>query len=72
MNSNVVTILSKQSKVSENKIYELIEEISYSLIREGCNTSNLKFNEYLVRRLRKRLKIEDSKTYKTFKEFFKE
>ena len=70
--NDIVAVLSKKSKISESKIYELLEEISMTLIKEGCNSTDPRFLPYLMRRVRKRLKIQESNIYKTFKDFFKE
>lgn len=68
---NVIQKLSKQTKVSEKLIQSYMEDITMSLIKEGCPPTDPKFHQYLLRRVRKRLKIEESPTYKTFKQFFK-
>ena len=69
---NIIKKLAEESKQSELYIGNLTKEISITLIREGCEVTNPKFLQYLIRRLRKRLKIEESPVYKTFKQFFKE
>lgn len=47
-------------------------EIAHTLSKEGCEKTDPRFLRYLIRRTRKRLKIQESKTFITFKEFFKE
>jgi 3-deoxy-D-arabino-heptulosonate 7-phosphate (DAHP) synthase len=64
--------LIKESKQSETYILNLTKEIEQRLIFEGCSVDNPKFLQYLVRRLRKKLKVEESKVYMTFRQFFKE
>lgn len=70
--NDIIKKLAIESKNSEVYVIELTKEISTTLVREGCEESNPKFLQYLIRRLRKRLKIEESPVYKTFKQFFKE
>lgn len=70
--NEIIKKIAKETKQSEAQIAGLVGELSDLLGREGCTVDNPNFLQYLVRRLRKRLKIEESKTYKTFKEFFKE
>lgn len=71
MNS-LVEKFSKAANVSEIEVERLIESITTALTYEGCPESDPRFFSYLTRRLRKRLKIEDSSALKTFKQFFKE
>lgn len=68
----IIQKLSNESKQSINKVTNLLDEISCNLIKEGCEETDPRFLQYLVRRARKRLKIQESKAYKTFKEFFKD
>jgi hypothetical protein len=66
----IIEKLSTESNVPVNLIGQMVEEISASLVKEGCAESEPRFMKYLIRRLRKRLKIEESTTYKSFKQFF--
>jgi hypothetical protein len=66
----IIEKLMKETKQTERDLKILISEISFCLIKEGCEKSDPRFTQYLVRRMRKRLKIEESKTYKSFKQFF--
>jgi hypothetical protein len=66
----IVEKLARESKVSEEEIKLMIETITTRLIYEGCPKDNPKFTQYLIKRLRTRLKIAESKTYQTFKQFF--
>lgn len=68
----IIKKLSIESKKSERSINLLLIDISNNLIREGCERSDPRFLQYLIRRTRKRLKIQESTVYKTFKNFFKE
>lgn len=68
--NNIIEKISKETKVSVSKIQTMCDEISILLVNEGCKKDEPRFLQYLIRRLRKRLKIEESKTYKTFKQFF--
>lgn len=70
--NDIIKILSQESGKLERDIVILVDDVTRILIKEGCEITNPKFSQYLVRRLRKRLKIEESTTYLTFKEFFKE
>ena len=75
MELNLTKIISKysiESKISHNKIEELCGMIAETLRKEGCLVDDPRFIHYLVRRLRKRLKLSDANTLKTFKNFFKE
>jgi hypothetical protein len=67
---NIIEKIAKESGVRFRKVEEMCDEISYQLIREGCYKNDPRFLQYMIRRLRKRLKIEESTTFKTFKEFF--
>jgi hypothetical protein len=69
---NIVRKLSQESKKPESVIRELMGSISFILLKEGCEKTDPRFLRYLIRRTRKRLKIQESQTFKTFKEFFKE
>jgi len=69
---NIIKKLSKDSKKSEKLIEILLLNITENLLIEGCTTSDPRYMQYLIRRARKRLKIPESNTYKTFKNFFKE
>ena len=69
---NIITTLSKLTKISEQVISNYYEQIAMLLLKEGCSSDDPRFYPYLIRRLRKRLKIKESTTYKTFKEFFKD
>lgn len=70
--NTIIENLAKKTKKSEQYIMALVEEISLSLLKEGCLSDDPRFFQYLIRRIRKRLKIQESSTYKTFKQFFKE
>jgi len=67
---NILEKISKETGVSIHTIKEMCDEISNTLLYEGCKKDEPRFLQYLIRRLRKRLKIEESKTYQTFKQFF--
>lgn len=69
---SIITKLAKTTGLGELYITSLMADITITLIKEGCLQTDPKFQAYLIRRVRKRLKIEESKTYKTFKQFFKE
>lgn len=64
--------LAKQTKLSSKYIETLINEVSQNLINEGCSATDPRFYSYVLKRVNKKLKIEESSTIKTFKEFFKE
>ena len=66
----IVEKLAKDSNFTERSIYCMIEDITKSLIKEGCEEKDPRFIQYLIRRVRKRLKIEESSTLKSFKQFF--
>jgi hypothetical protein len=68
----IIKKLAFESKKSERSISLLFEDISGNLIREGLERCDPRFLQYLIRRARKRLKIQESPVYKTFKNFFKE
>lgn len=67
----IIEKFAKEAKVTESSVKTLVETISTDLFYEGCNKNDPRFYQYLVRRLRKRLNIEESITYKSFKQFFK-
>lgn len=69
---SLIRQLTKQTKLSSKYIETLINEVSQTLINEGCSANDPRFYSYLLKRLNKKLKIEESPTVKTFKEFFKE
>lgn len=66
----IIEKLSKESNFTEKEIKNMMNDITISLIKEGCPKNDPKFIQYLIRRIRKRLKIEESITYKSFKNFF--
>jgi len=70
MNKSIIQKLAAESKQSERVVSLILEKISFNLIREGCKETDPQYLPYLMRRARKRLKIAESTTYKTFKEFF--
>lgn len=70
MNKSIIQKLSKESNQPERVVSLILEKVSRNLLREGCTESDPQYMPYLMRRARKRLKIVESTTYKTFKEFF--
>lgn len=66
----IVEKLAKEGKVSERTVGRMIDEITAQLIKEGCEEDEPRFMQYLIRRVRKRLKIEESSTLKSFRQFF--
>lgn len=69
---NIITKLSKEANVAESIVEEMFSEIGRNLLKEGCEESDPRYIQYMVRRAKKRLKIQESKTYVKFKDFFKE
>ena len=68
----IIEKLSEQSKKPNYVVTNLVKTIKENLIKEGCEETDPRFLQYLVRRAKKRLKIEESVLLKTFKEYFKE
>lgn len=66
----IIEKFSKESGTTERDIKNMIDEMTITLEKEGCQKDDPRFLQYLTRRLRKRLKIEESVTYKSFKNFF--
>ena len=66
----IIEKFAKEAKVTESVVKNHIAFISNSLMYEGCKESDPRFQQYLIRRLRRRLNIEESNTYKSFKQFF--
>lgn len=69
---NIIQKLAIESKQNEESVRKIFIEIKNNLLKEGCEDSDPRFLQYMVRRARKRLKIQESKAYVTFRQFFKE
>jgi hypothetical protein len=67
----IIEKLAKDANTHEVVVRSVVEEVSNALVKEGCGKDEPRFMQYLIRRVKIKLKIEDSKTYTTFKQFFR-